>query len=324
MKHRSQPWAHAHYLSIFYRDVSRTALLSPLVYNLNNNRTGCCAARPKFRAYWLHHKIPWWTSWQKVPSWDFTCRIISRTSTVRDKTQRAASSCSNVKSFSAKNMLQSKCYLQTFSPRWPSRNCYNGVRTREFQALPCNRQLKYPLLSNDVIHDYALLARPSKGFSDFPQSYRPKYSQFKKTLINPLQIPTTRHPLGSFNATTHTTNSSVHSPADFDCTLPIEGQILVANKMQWRNQPRKGATSHWKSEKQRAKGDKTARQCHYSHINKRHLAGTTVFPFRRQSYPDFSCTAQVRDWCDLAHPKECTRAYNLQSWYQQDIYIYTT
>jgi len=39
------------------------------------------------------------------------------------------------------------------------------------------------------------------------------------------------------------------------------------------------ATSHWKSKKQPANGDKTSRQCHYSRINKRHLAGTTVFPF---------------------------------------------
>jgi hypothetical protein len=62
---------------------------------------------------------------------------------------------------------------------------YIRVRRREFQALPCERQLKLPLLSDDVIHGYEFMARPSKGFSDFPQPHPPKYSQFKKAVINP-------------------------------------------------------------------------------------------------------------------------------------------
>jgi hypothetical protein len=64
---------------------------------------------------------------------------------------------------------------------------YSGVRRREFQTLPCKRQLKWPLFSDDVIHGYEFVARPPKGFGDFLRPHLPKYSQFRKAVINPLQ-----------------------------------------------------------------------------------------------------------------------------------------
>ena len=112
------------------------ALWPPLVYNLNNTEQVAAQRVRNFAptdstTKFLDERID-----EKVPSWDFTCRIISRTSTIRDKTQRDVTSCSNVNSFSAKIMLQSKCYLQTFSPRWPSRNCTLGCAGANFKRPP--------------------------------------------------------------------------------------------------------------------------------------------------------------------------------------------
>ena len=157
---------------------------------------------------------------------------------------------------------------------------YIGVRRREFQAPPpCKLQLKYPPLSDDVIHGYEFLARPSKGFSDFPQPRPPKYSQFKKEVINPLQIPTSRHSRHHKKLQTAPQTAAFFRPLLLIAYFRHSNKFFLLTRCSEGINHVTGATSHWKSKKQPANGDKTSRQCHYSRINKRHLAGTTVFPF---------------------------------------------
>jgi hypothetical protein len=139
----------------FCRQLAQSALWPPLVYNLHNNSTSYCTACPEIHAYWSRHKIPWWTQWRRRYLPEIWTEVqISPESKITGNTQRAASSCTNVTSFSAKIMSQSKRYQEIFSSPVASWNCAVavGVRTREFEAIPWKPQMQRSFIScKDVI-----------------------------------------------------------------------------------------------------------------------------------------------------------------------------
>jgi hypothetical protein len=184
-------------------------------------------------------------------------------------------------------------------PRLRSRNCTMGRAAANFKPsrVSANRSSHCFLMTSYMVTN-SWHGRPKVSVI-FLSSTRRNTANLKRQSLTPYKsLPLAIH-------TDHKTLQTAPQTEEFIRPLPLIAHFRHADKFLLPARCRgeinhaTGAASHWKSKKQPANGDKTTSQCHYSRINKRHLAGTTVFPFRRQSYPDLNCTTQARGWCDL-------------------------